>query len=172
VTSYELANKVSIPGRGQFIPLLSIAFRPILRPTQPPVGYILSGICQEARRQRRQANNPSPSHDEARNSGAVCSPLQCLHGQVLHYINRYKDNFISSHISLRIGDCSLSEEYKPNDLCNTDCHFWELSTGSLNELLEIFRGASGFKELPIREYSSLSACMLVSNTSTIRISFG
>jgi hypothetical protein len=68
VSSYGLDGRGSIPGRGERIfPLTSVS-KPILRPTQPPVQWVLGVLPPGAKaRPGRDADHSPPSSAEVEN---------------------------------------------------------------------------------------------------------
>jgi hypothetical protein len=78
-----LYSRGSIPGRGKII-LFSIASRPDLRHTQPPIQWVPSVLSPGVKRQKREINHSSSSSAEAMNGGAIPPLPMRLHDVVLN----------------------------------------------------------------------------------------
>jgi hypothetical protein len=72
-TSYELNGRGSIPGRGKVF-LISIASRPALESTQPPIQWVPESLSSKLKWLGREADHSPPSSSDVRNGGAV-TPL-------------------------------------------------------------------------------------------------
>jgi hypothetical protein len=80
VTSCGLGGQGSIPCKGKRIYLFSIASRPGLGPTQPPIQWVLVALSQGVKQMGREADQSLPSSAKLKNSGTI-SPLPIhLHG--------------------------------------------------------------------------------------------
>jgi hypothetical protein len=60
---------------GQEIFLFSIVSRPALRPTQPPMQWLLGALSLGIKQQRREADHSPPSITEVKNSTAITFTL-------------------------------------------------------------------------------------------------
>jgi hypothetical protein len=69
-TGYRLDGRGSIPDRGKIF-LFSTAFRPPLRPTQPPIQWVPGANFTWIKRPRREADHSPPSSKEVKNGGAM-----------------------------------------------------------------------------------------------------
>jgi hypothetical protein len=78
--------------QGQNIFLFSTATRPALEPTQPPIRCVLAAVSPGVTRQGREADHSPPSNAEVKNGGATPPFPLCLHGIVLNYKIKYRDN--------------------------------------------------------------------------------
>jgi hypothetical protein len=72
LVSYRLDGGGSIPDRGK-ICLLSIAYRPALGPTQPPIQRVLGGFFSGLNWPGREADQSPPSSAEIKNGGVTPS---------------------------------------------------------------------------------------------------
>jgi hypothetical protein len=68
VTGYGLDGRGSIPGRSR---VFSIASRPTLGPTQPPIQWVPGALSRLVKRQGREADYSPPSSAEVKNVGAI-----------------------------------------------------------------------------------------------------
>jgi hypothetical protein len=88
--SYGFDDRISISFRvKKKIP--SIASRPSLGPTQPPIQRELGTPSPAAKRQVSKADDTPPSSAEVKNDEAIPPHPIYLHGVVLNYITIYKD---------------------------------------------------------------------------------
>jgi hypothetical protein len=76
VTGYGLDSRDAIPGRYKIF-LFSIASRPCLGPTQPPIQWVLGALSSGVKRLGREPNHSPPSSAEVKNGGAI-PPLPLL----------------------------------------------------------------------------------------------
>jgi hypothetical protein len=65
-------SRGSIPGRGKIF-LFSIASRPPLGPTEPPIQWVSGAVSSGVKRQGREAEHSPSSSAEAKNGGAIPS---------------------------------------------------------------------------------------------------
>jgi hypothetical protein len=65
-----LDDRGSISGRGKLF-LLSIASRPAIRQTQPPIQWALGNLSLRVKWPGREADHLSPSNAEVKNGGAI-----------------------------------------------------------------------------------------------------
>jgi hypothetical protein len=85
-------SRRSISGGGQEVSTFSIASRPAVRPTQPPVRWVPRTVSPGVKWQWLEADHSPPFLEEVKNGGAILSPI-FLHGvvprnnfiQPLHY---------------------------------------------------------------------------------------
>jgi hypothetical protein len=70
---YGLDGSGSIPGRGNIF-LFSIASRPALGPTQPPIQWVPRALFPGVKRSVCEADHSPPSRAEVKNDGTI-SPL-------------------------------------------------------------------------------------------------
>jgi hypothetical protein len=75
-TGYGQDVWCSTPGRGKNF-LFSTASRPALRPTQPPLQYVLRVNSPELKRPGREADRSPSSSVEDKNDGAIPPPHIC-----------------------------------------------------------------------------------------------
>jgi hypothetical protein len=63
-----------------------------------PAYYTMNNMSLSLRvnRHGREADDSLPTYAEVKNGGALPSPPICLHGIVLNYIIKYRENFITS----------------------------------------------------------------------------
>jgi hypothetical protein len=82
-TGYRLDDRCSIPNRGKIF-LLSVASRPALGFTQPPIQLVLGAISPMVNRLGREADQSPPSSAEVKKGGTIPPLPQCLHGILLN----------------------------------------------------------------------------------------
>jgi hypothetical protein len=97
--SYGLDGRGSIPDRVKMF-LLSIASRPALGPTQPPIQWVPGAVSPGAKRHLREADLSPPSSAEVKNSGAIISlhHMSSWRGALLLVITR-KENSLLPYLS-------------------------------------------------------------------------
>jgi hypothetical protein len=69
-TGYWLDSRDSFPPRGKVF-LFSIAFTPVLGPTQPPIQWVPGAIYPGLERLGREAENSPSSSAEVKSGGAI-----------------------------------------------------------------------------------------------------
>jgi hypothetical protein len=78
---------------GATVVFFSIASRPVLGPTTPPIPWVPLALSSEVELQGHETDHSLSSSAGVKNGGAIPTLPLCLYGIVLHYIIKYKYNF-------------------------------------------------------------------------------
>jgi hypothetical protein len=70
-TGFRLDGRGLIPSRAKEICFYSTASRPALRPTHPPIWWVLGAISPEVKWPENEADHSLPSSDKIKNGGAI-----------------------------------------------------------------------------------------------------
>jgi hypothetical protein len=82
-TGYKLDGPGLIPGKDNIF-IFSMASRPVLMLTQPPIQWLAGAISPELKRPEHEAGHSSSSSAEVKNGGASTLLRLILHGIVLN----------------------------------------------------------------------------------------
>jgi hypothetical protein len=82
----------------QEIFLLSIVLRLVLGTTKPSLHWDSGALSCELNGQGNEADQTPPSNVDVRNGGAIHPLHICIHGIMLNYIIKYRDNFTFSYL--------------------------------------------------------------------------
>jgi hypothetical protein len=91
---YGLEDRVSISVKSKKCFFSSIASRPALGPTQPPIQWEPGALSPTAKQLGRKPDHTSPSCAEVKNDEAIPPRPIYLHSVDFHYVTKYRDNFI------------------------------------------------------------------------------
>jgi hypothetical protein len=93
----------------QMIFVFSIASRPALGPTQPPIRWLPGSLSSEVKWQMREADHSPPFSAKVKNGGAIPPLPIWLHGIVLNYISSKSSALVlwSVKVLWQLDDLSL-----------------------------------------------------------------